>query len=362
MHVEELDYDLPTELIAQRPSDRREAARLMVVHPDGRVEHHQVRDLPMLLGGDELLVFNDTRVIPARFDAVRQGTGGRVEGLYLESDSPGRWLVMLKARGSLQVGEQLLLDTAAVREQEPGEQRLNIVEALGGGAWLVELAGDVDDMALLESIGRMPLPPYIDRRGERAAELASLDRQRYQTVYARQPGAIAAPTAGLHFTPQLLDEITQQGVDIAWLTLHVGIGTFQPIRADELSQHRMHAERIQIPAATVDALRRVRDQHRPIIPIGTTSVRALESLPDPLPDLGSGQAHQANTELFIQPGFRFRFTDGLVTNFHLPRSTLLAMVGALVGLDRLKSLYRMAIENEYRFYSYGDAMLIMPQR
>ena len=352
MRTEDLDYHLPEELIAQRPTDRRDEARLMVWRGAAApVEHRRVRDLPDLLRPGDLLVLNDTRVLPARFFATRAGTGGQVEGLYLETRDDRIWHVMLRSGGRLRVGERLALDPAA-------DHRLELVEKLPDGSWLIARHSTLDTEALLERFGVMPLPPYIERqRGgtDAASGLAALDRQRYQTVYARQPGAVAAPTAGLHFTDALLAALRRRGVGTAWLTLHVGLGTFAPVRSETLDEHPMHTERFAVPADTIDALRRARAERRRIIAVGTTSVRAIESLPDPLP---TGD-HHAATDLLIQPGFGFRFTDGLLTNFHLPRSTLIALVAAKVGLEHIKALYALAVEQRYRFYSYGDAMLLL---
>jgi S-adenosylmethionine:tRNA ribosyltransferase-isomerase len=399
MRTDDLDYDLPEELIAARPTDRRDAARLLVVNDPGptsgqtdrhrrdpadlTLEHRRVRDLPDILRPGDLLVFNDTRVLPARFFAVRQRTGGRVEGLFIEALDHERWHVMLRSGGRLGVGDVLVLSGrgdspptpaaggSATDRPAEAEPRLELLERMPDGAWLVRKHSDLDTETLLERFGRMPLPPYIERRRQQqAAETTptspqaaeTLDRQRYQTVYARSAGAVAAPTAGLHFTDELLQALEAAEVEAAWLTLHVGLGTFQPVRTETLDQHPMHRERFRIPAATIDAVRAARRSGRRIIPVGTTSVRALESLPEPLPRLADHDAFVAETDLLIQPGFRFRFTDGLMTNFHLPRSTLIALVAARIGLDALRRVYREAIAERYRFYSYGDAMLILPTR
>jgi len=395
MRVAELHYDLPEELIAARPAAQREAARLMVVRlPDGEersnagggqpahagdaagdplaglvVEHRAVRDLPALLGNGDLLVLNDTRVLPARFDAVRTATGGRIEGLFLETRDDAHWLVMLKSGGRLNAGDVLQLVPRAGKASEKTEAlTLTLLEPGEQGAWWTKRAGGrgLDTQAVLDRVGAMPLPPYIrNQRGEQDAKLDQLDRQRYQTVYARQPGAVAAPTAGLHLTPRLLDELREAGVSEAFLTLHVGLGTFQPVRSATLAEHEMHRERYAVPAETLEQLCATRRRGGRIIAVGTTSVRALESLPDPLPDEPSGL--RGETDLKILPGFGFRFCDGLLTNFHLPGSTLMALVGARLapadapqfGVARLKALYEQAIAARYRFYSYGDAMLIL---
>lgn len=350
MRTDELDFELPAELIAQTPAPRREQARMMVVRVAGEgVEHRLVADLPDLLDRGDLLVLNDTRVIPARFYGRRLQTGGQVEGLYLGLAAPDTWHAMLKSGGHPQPGERIGLDE---------RHELELIEKEPDGSWRARLHGPLDTLTLLETIGVMPLPPYIQRGAEEIERFASLDRERYQTVYARDPGAIAAPTAGLHLTPELLDTLNGRSIETARLTLHVGAGTFAPVRTATLEEHAMHSERFTVPAATMRALVQARRDGRRIIPIGTTSVRALESLPE---NIDPAVAYSADTRLLIQPGFRFRFTDGLLTNFHLPRSTLLALVAAKVGIDRLKSLYRTAVEHRYRFYSYGDAMLILPE-
>ncbi len=348
MRTADLDYHLPEHLIATHPADRRDAARLLVA-TDGRPPRDLfVHDLPSLLQPGDLLVFNDTRVLPARFFGTRADTGGKVEGLYVETDPAGCWRVLLESRGKLQPGERIQLDDA---------HALQLIERRPDASWRARLDGPLGTEALLEAVGRVPLPPYI-RKARGSDADADEDRRRYQTVYASDPGAVAAPTAGLHFTPALLDELQAAGVASAYLTLHVGLGTFAPVRAARLEDHAMHAERFTVPAKTLEALRRARHEGRRIIPVGTTCVRALESLPEPLP----AREVRATTTLMIQPNYKLRFVDGLMTNFHLPRSTLLALVAARVGLERLRELYAHAVASEYRFYSYGDAMLVLPPR
>ena len=346
MRTDELDYHLPEELIALRPAQRRSEARLLVVRSKELV-HRSVRDLPKLLRAGDLLVFNDTRVLPARLELRRSRTGGRVEGLFLgpAPGGEGRWRLMLKSGGRLVEGETLLFEDEAV---------VRLIEKEPAGVWSVQQLGP-DLPALLDRIGTMPLPPYI--RSRRSENLESLDRERYQTVFARHAGAVAAPTAGLHFDRPLLEALHAAGVQTTRLTLHVGAGTFTPIRAERLQDHRMHAETYEVSARTVGMLLAARAENRRIIPVGTTCVRALESLPDPLEE----KDFQGDSELMIRPPFEFRFTDGLMTNFHLPRSTLLALVAAKVGLERLKTVYEEAVRKGYRFYSYGDAMLVLDE-
>ncbi len=355
MRVDELDYELPEDRIATRPAQPRDAARLMVAErATGRLDDRQVRDLPGLgvLGAGDLVVVNETRVLPARLAGVRQATGGRVTGLFL-AGAGACWQVMLEARGRLEPGEAIVLDERA---------RLVLERSLGQGRWTARLEADAETEAVLQRVGRTPLPPYIARARQRQEEPAERaeDAERYNTVYARQAGSVAAPTAGLHLTPELLSRLQDQGVGVARLTLHVGLGTFAPVRSETLEGHTMHGERVVIDAATLARLAATRDGGGRILAVGTTTLRALESLPEHWRELAGDFV--ADTELFIYPGcgVRFRFTDMLMTNFHLPRSTLLAMVAALpgVGVERLLGWYREAVRRGYRFYSYGDAMLV----
>lgn len=361
MHSDELDYDLPEDRIATDPADPRDAARLMIVwRRHDRVEHHTVADLPRLeglLNAHDLLVLNQTRVLPAHFSGHRVATGGTIGGLYLRSSDAGYWHVMLNSRGRLQVGETIRLAS------EPAVD-LDLVRHLGGGVWEAKLRGSPKTLDVLRRIGSPPLPPYIRRRRRRMgrAEVHPEDADHYNTVFAREPGSVAAPTAALHFTEQLLDEIDARGVRRVPLTLHIGPGTFAPVRTDILENHAMHEEWMSVSAATARALGRTRREGGRIIPVGTTCVRALESLPKSI--LHEPCAVDCMTNLFIRPGPKlhpWRFADALMTNFHLPRSTLLALVAALpdVGIERLKRWYRIAIDEGYRFYSYGDAMLLV---
>lgn len=370
LHIDQLDYDLPERLIARTPAERRDQSRLMVVRLNaGTVDHHIVADLPGLLKPSDLVVLNDTRVLPARFHALRIATGGQVEGLYLGSSDDQTWQVLLRSGGKLLPQERLAL-IGPERRQTHWPHELELIKKLPDGSWTVRNRSSLSTEALLDHVGFMPLPPYIRKaRAEDQADSRddavwdALDRQRYQTVYAQRTGAVAAPTAGLHLTEAMLESMKANQIDLAHLTLHVGMGTFQPVRSDYLSQHEMHHEWFSIPRATWDAVQGQRAAGQRIIAIGTTTVRALESIPERLPEhcFEPDNAYETQTDLMIQPGYRFRHIDGLLTNFHLPRSTLLALVAALTGLDRLHDLYQQAIEQEYRFYSYGDAMLILPE-
>ncbi|BAM03472.1 tRNA preQ1(34) S-adenosylmethionine ribosyltransferase-isomerase QueA [Phycisphaera mikurensis] len=370
MRTDELDFHLPERLIATTAAEPRDSARLMVCdRATGSVHHRRVSDLPGLglVGDGDLMVVNRTAVLPARFEATRAGTGGRVTGLYLGHDDAGLWTAMLKSGGRPRIGERLQLGDAC---------ELELLSPRGGGRWRLrprDLAGEpmpIDaSLEVLRRVGLPPLPPYLLRARERAGGPADLpgDAERYQTVFADRSAAsqrsVAAPTAGLHLTEAVLAGLRAAGVRTEAVTLEVGPGTFLPVRADELAEHPMHAERWHAPAATLDALRASRAAGGRVLAIGTTSVRTLESLPFPLPEPAPTAGLAGETDLFIRPdaGFAFRNTDLLLTNFHLPRSTLLALVAALpgVGLDRLLGWYEEAIGEAYRFYSFGDAMVVV---
>lgn len=360
MRVEELDYDLPADRIATRPMEPRDAARMMVVSHEGElIEHAQVRNLPRFLRSGDGLVFNDTAVCPARLIGRRTDTGGRVEGLFLESTDERRWRCLLKSNGKLRPGQMIEL---LGPDEEPTGDRLELLER-DEEAWLVRSFSDDPTDVILERSGRTPLPPYILRAresGEPEAAIDASDRAWYQTVYAdlARRRSVAAPTAGLHFTDELLKAIDAHGVHRAQVTLHVGAGTFQPIKTDTVEAHAMHEEWFEVTGSALRAIRAIRADGGRVIAVGTTTVRTLESIP--AERLENPRDFAASTRLLISPPHSFRVVDGLLTNFHLPRSTLLALVGAMIGLDRLKSLYAEAVRAGYRFYSYGDAMLILP--
>lgn len=352
-----LDYDLPPHLIAAYPSPQRDASRMMVLDRSGRIlAHRHARDLPEYLQPGDAMILNDSRVIPARFTARRLDTGGRLEGLYLGPRADSR-----EADALLRPGSRVRLATPYVIESPSGDLKDSRLTVLGREEdhWRVHLDGPLPWSEALGRAGHAPLPPYILSRRREAGD-ASLDtpedRARYQTVYAGPEGAVAAPTAGLHFTEDLLAECRRRGVDMGFLTLHVGAGTFKPVETEFVEQHPMHEEWFTVSAATLELLRRTRNRGGRLIAVGTTSVRALESLPDPPPD----QTRTAATRLLITPGYRLRRVDGLLTNFHLPRSSLMALVAALIGVEPLLAAYREAIAREYRFYSYGDCMFILP--
>lgn len=337
------DYVLPPELIAQEPCPERDRARLLVVErANGQISHRLVRDLPHLLAPGDVTVFNDTRVLSARLVGKRAATGGRWEGLFLRALEDGLWEIIGQTRGRLREGETVRL--------EPGPLELQLRQRLDGGRWLAEPHPGGPVVALLEKHGQVPLPPYI-----RKGQAGSVDQERYQTVYGRNPGAVAAPTAGLHFTPELLANLESQGVDRAWVTLHVGLGTFRPITTEDPRQHQMHSEWGELPEATVAALQHCRERRGRVLAVGTTTVRVLETVAH----AGPVRPWSGETSIFIHSPWEFRLVDALLTNFHLPRTTLLLLVGAFAGEALLERAYQVAIAERYRFYSYGDAMLIL---
>ncbi len=373
LRTSELEYDLPEELIATLPAERRDAARLLVTGrgAGAAVLHRSVRGLPEFLRAGDLLVFNTTRVIPARLVGIRRDTGGRVEGLYLGEEpldtggEPGcvRWRVLLRAK-RLREGCVVDLDGA----QGGGAGAALVLEAEGHdgpGSWVARLdePRGVATTAVLERVGRTPLPPYILGARKRAGLVVpeSDDRDRYQTVYAgRDQGAsVAAPTAGLHFTPDLLDELSRMGVLRADVTLHVGTGTFKPVETEWVEEHPMHTEWCRANTGAMAKIAAARAAGGRVIAVGTTAARAIESLAD---RSAAEAAAGVLTRLLVTPGYSWKLVDGLLTNFHLPRSTLMALVAALLdgGAERLKKIYAEAVGERYRFYSYGDAMLVMP--
>ena len=342
MRTEDLDFSLPPDLIAQVPPADRAAARLMHYRrADRSMAHRTFSDLPSLLVAGDVLVFNDARVLPARF-LLRKATGGAVEGLFLAELRPGRWRVLLRNLG--RSTQPLLFDREPTLSTHPTRV---------GDEYDLELSRPEPAAAVLGRVGRMPLPPYI-RRDRGGDDRDAADRADYQTVYAKMPGSVAAPTAGLHFTPDLLARLDAAGVRRVSVTLHVGMGTFKPVTADDLADHVMHTEQFEVDAAAADVLNIAESQGRRIVAVGTTAARVLESWP-------AGERWRAatgETAIFIRPPYSWRRVGGLVTNFHLPRSTLVALVAAFVGLDEQRRLYATAVVERYRFFSYGDAMFL----
>ncbi|NIV17968.1 MAG: tRNA preQ1(34) S-adenosylmethionine ribosyltransferase-isomerase QueA [Woeseiaceae bacterium] len=336
MHISDFDYSLPDELIARYPTEERRASRLLEL--SYTIRDRRFSELPELLRADDLLVFNNTKVIPARLHANKE-TGGRAEVLIERIEDEARAIAQVRASKSPTPGSRLIFDGG--------------VQATVGGRhgefFTLEFSAPV--MPFLELHGEVPLPPYLGRPAE------SADEERYQTVYAEDPGAVAAPTAGLHFDEQMLQETLDMGVNHAWLTLHVGAGTFQALRHEDIAENRLHSERVQVDTDCCDAVRETRGRGGRVIAVGTTSVRALESAA-----LGGEiEPFYGETDLFILPGYRFRTIDAMITNFHLPQSSLLMLVAAFAGTDRILAAYRHAVEKQYRFFSYGDSMFVAPE-
>ena len=358
------DYQLPPERIAQNPAVPRDSSRLLVINSPCDHTHQIFRDLPSLLLPGDLLVMNNTRVIPARLYG-RKSSGAAVEVLLVEERQPNTWLALVKPGRRLQPRVRIFFERQettrgqgdkGTRGQGEGfcpplilsATVLEIDEATGGRLLQFDVPAGVSLIQLLDSFGHVPLPPYITD--------SQADLEQYQTVYAQQPGAVAAPTAGLHFTPSLLDQLQQRGIGQAFVTLHVGVGTFRPVEVEDVKTHQMHGEWVEVSAETVQQIRATQKQGGRIIAVGTTAVRALEGAAES----GQLQPFCGKTNLFIYPGYQWRVVEGLITNFHLPRSSLLMLVSALIGRQRLLALYTEAIASEYRFYSFGDAMLILP--
>nr|WP_235018838.1 tRNA preQ1(34) S-adenosylmethionine ribosyltransferase-isomerase QueA [Tolypothrix sp. NIES-4075] len=376
------DYELPQELIAQNPALPRDTSRLLLVNSPSTGKYsapldHIFRDLPELLHSGDLLVMNNTRVLAARLYG-RKSTGAEIEVLLLEERKNNCWLALVKPGKRFKVGASIVFEARGVGEwgsggvERQGRQEeisspappafhpplspssltatvLETDEATGGRLLQFDLPEGVSLVELLDVFGEVPLPPYITQ--------SKAESEQYQTVYAQHPGAIAAPTAGLHFTPELLQRLRDRGINQAFVTLHVGVGTFRPVEVENVSTHKMHEEWISVPPETVEQIRATKASGGRIIAVGTTVTRALEGAAKS----GNLQPFSGKTDLFIYPGYSFRVVDGLITNFHLPRSSLLMLVSALIGRERLLNIYQQAIASQYRFYSFGDAMLILPE-
>jgi S-adenosylmethionine:tRNA ribosyltransferase-isomerase len=338
MHISEFDYDLPPELIAQEPAARRDQSRLLVLRRRGEIDHRVFADLPSLLTPGDLLVLNDTRVVAARLVGTRAHTGGKWEGLFVREHAGGLWELMLQTRGTLAAGEALVA----------GALELELVEKIPPGRWLVRPVERGPFAEVLARHGQVPIPPYI-RDGRAAGD----DLERYQTLFARRAGAVAAPTAGLHFTPEVFAALAARDIAVSFVTLHVGPGTFQPVKVEDVRQHAVEPEWGELPAETASSIRECKARGGRVVAVGTTSVRVLESA-GAAPEGWSGL-----TGLTIRPPHTFRIVDALVTNFHLPRSSLLLLVSAFAGLEVTRAAYAEAVRRRYRFYSYGDAMLIL---
>jgi S-adenosylmethionine:tRNA ribosyltransferase-isomerase len=349
MKTEKLNYHLPPELIAQHPCSIRSDSRLLVLNRcSGETIDCRFKDIGDFLTDGDCVVLNDTKVLPARFFA-RKTTRGKLEGLFLAQNSDNNWIVMIKGARRLSPGDVLI-----IKDRHKADFcRAELLEKQGGGRCLLRLQTEADTESVLDTIGFPPLPPYIKRDDD--LTLAQIDKLRYQTVYARHSGAVAAPTAGLHFTEPLIEQLKQDGISFAYITLHVGAGTFRPVTAENLDDHRIHQERFSIDAENALTINTAKRRGARIIPVGTTSTRTLETLAA----ASQIEAATGTTDLFIKPGYKFKITDAMITNFHLPKSTLLALVAAFAGLENILAAYNHAIKQRYRFYSYGDAMLII---
>jgi S-adenosylmethionine:tRNA ribosyltransferase-isomerase len=340
-------YDLPTELIAQTPVVPRDRSRLLVIEPGDGCQHRHFHEIDDFLAAGDLLVFNNTRVIPARIYGFKT-TGAPVEILLLSEQQHNCWLALVKPGRKLKIGTQIIFPARQADGALPQITAKIIArdETTGGRLLQFDLPDEIPLISVLADFGELPLPPYINA--------STSTPEQYQTVYAKVPGAVAAPTAGLHFTPELLDRLTQQGINQTQVTLHVGVGTFRPVEAEDITNHQMHHEWLEISAETIDRIQATKAAGGKVYAVGTTAVRVLETAAQ----TGELQPYSGNTNIFIYPGYQWQVVDGLITNFHLPGSSLMMLVSAAIGRQRLLDLYQIAIEERYRFYSFGDAMLI----
>ncbi len=353
METKLLDYYLPGDLIAQQALKNRPESRLMVLERDKEGTKDRIfNDIIDYIDQGDCLVINDTRVIPARF-YIQRRSGGLIEGLFIQLTGNGQWLVMLKGAGRLKTDEIVTMTKSDSSRDTSDEIQFRISDKEQDGRRRITPLTQLSHLEILDKYGVTPLPPYIKRI--RGAESENIDRDRYQTVYANDPGSVAAPTAGLHFDNNLLARLKEKGIRLAHVTLHVGPGTFKPVSADNLKDHQMHSEQYSLDENNAGIINETIKSGGKIIAVGTTSVRTLETLGKS----GTVKAAVGWTDIFITPGYKFGVVNGMITNFHLPKSTLLALVCAFVGVERTLTAYRRAVENKYRFYSYGDAMLII---
>ncbi|WP_425446034.1 tRNA preQ1(34) S-adenosylmethionine ribosyltransferase-isomerase QueA [Dethiothermospora halolimnae] len=340
MKKEDFYFDLPEELIAQHPSEKREESRLLVLDKkSGDIEHKNFKDILDYLQKGDCLVLNDTRVIPARLFGQREETGGKVEFLLLKRLDDDKWETLVKPGKKAKIGNKISFGDGVLK----GE----IIDILQGGTRIIKFYYEGIFEEILDKLGEMPLPPYITEKLD--------DKERYQTVYSKKEGSAAAPTAGLHFTHDLLKKIEEKGVKIAYITLHVGLGTFRPVKVEDINEHKMHSEYYEMSKETADIINETKEAGNRVFSVGTTSTRTLESIAN---DNGRVEAKKGWTDIFIYPGYKFRIVDNLITNFHLPESTLIMLVSALAGRDNVLNAYKIAVDEKYRFYSLGDAMLI----
>ncbi|MCI7066502.1 MAG: tRNA preQ1(34) S-adenosylmethionine ribosyltransferase-isomerase QueA [Butyrivibrio crossotus] len=340
MDLKDFNYDLPEELIAQDPLEDRSSSRLMVLHKDtGRIEHKIFRDIIDYLNPGDCLVINDTKVIPARLMGIKEDTGAAIEVLLLKRNADDVWECLVKPGKKARTGARIVFGDGLL----VGE----IVDVIEDGNRMIKFHYEGIFEEILDKLGQMPLPPYITHKLQ--------DKNRYQTVYARNEGSAAAPTAGLHFTKELLEKIKEKGVNVVSITLHVGLGTFRPVKVDKIEEHHMHTETFNISKEAADTINRTRAAGGRVIAVGTTSCRTLESAAT---DDGTIPARSGDTDIFIYPGYKFKAIDCLITNFHLPESTLIMLVSALAGRDNIMNAYETAVKERYRFFSFGDAMFI----
>ena len=342
MKVSDFDYELPKELIAQEPAKIRDSCRLMILHgKDGSIEHKVFSDITDYLRPGDCLVLNDSKVIPARLFGIKESTGVNVEFLLSKRIEGNTWETLVKPGRRIKPGDTVIFGD--------GKLKAEVKSFSEEGTRIVEFSCDGDFMEVLDELGKMPLPPYIER------ESGKEDKEDYQTVYAREEGSVAAPTAGFHFTPELLDKIREKGVKTVFVTLHVGIGTFRPVKAETVEDHHMHFEHYSVSKEAADTINSVKANGGRIISVGTTACRTMESAAD---ENGIIHAGSDDTGIFIYPGYRFKIVDCLITNFHLPKSTLLMLVSALYDREKILEAYKTAVDMKYRFFSYGDAMFI----
>lgn len=341
MKVSDFDYYLPEELIAQHPTPVRDQSRLLVYHRESKkIEHRIFCEIKEYLMPGDCLVINDTKVIPARLYGVREDTGAKIELLLLEKKNKDQWQALVKPGKRVKIGSRLVFGNGILKGQA--------IDILEDGSRIIEFDYEGIFEEILDQIGIMPLPPYIHEKLE--------EKERYQTVYSKYAGSSAAPTAGLHFTKELLENIEKMGVKIARITLHVGLGTFRPVKVEDVKEHKMHYETYNVSQEAADTINQCRKNGGRIIAVGTTSTRTLESVAD---DKGIIHPGSGKTDIFIYPGYTFKGIDGLITNFHLPKSTLIMLVAAFIGKDEVLNVYKKAVEERYRFFSFGDAMLII---
>lgn len=340
MKKQDFYFDLPEELIAQVPITNREESRLLVLDKEtGEVQHRTFTDILDYLNEGDTLILNDTKVIPARLYGQKEGTGGKIEVLLLKNTEGDKWEVLVKPGKKARIGSRL--------EFGNGELKCEVIDMIEDGKRVVEFEYEGIFNEILDQLGEMPLPPYITEKLE--------DRDRYQTVYAKNEGSAAAPTAGLHFTNEMIEKIKSRGINIGYVTLHVGLGTFRPVKEDDISNHIMHTEFYEISEEIAELINETRKKGNNVIAVGTTSVRTLESAAD---ESGKIKAKSADTDIFIYPGYKFKIVDKIITNFHLPESTLIMLVSAMAGRENTLNAYKQAVEEKYRFFSFGDCMII----